>query len=475
VCHRSTLNALGSAALCAALACHGRLNAESAALPVTATAGGADALPSAPWNWHLQTTEIGQGDPGFAARYSGPHSLKNSGEIQETVSLDLYGGLRLWKGAEAHADAMLWQGYGLSQTFGIESFPNGEAYRAGSDVPNGMFARLFLRQTLGLGGPQEEVADDPLALSGMQDVSRLTLTLGRMSPLDVFDHNRYAGDPRTQFMNWGLMGNLTWDYGQDTLGYGTGLTAELNQERWTLRYGFFRMPPYDNVGNAGSGNGGEDQYLVYPARGSNGPLLKSWNQTAELEGRWSLHGRPGALRALGWVNEADMDAYAAAAGILESGGASADISAAQAYQYAYGICLNWEQELAGGLGAFSRVGWNDGKTQALEFSDANWVASLGLSAEGERWGRPKDNAGLGAVVSGISPQNQRFLEAGGLGIMDGDGALSYGPETAMEAVYDFGLWDQCHAAVDVQWVANPAYNLDRGPVAIFGARLHLAY
>jgi hypothetical protein len=41
------------------------------------------------WNWHIQDTDIVQGDPGFAAKYSGPNSLHDGGEVRETVSLDL--------------------------------------------------------------------------------------------------------------------------------------------------------------------------------------------------------------------------------------------------------------------------------------------------------------------------------------------------------------------------------------------------
>ena len=71
------------------------------------------------WNLHIQNTDIVQGDPGFPAKYSGPNSLNSKGEVQETVTADLYAGVRLWRGAEAHVDLLMWQGFGLSQTFGI--------------------------------------------------------------------------------------------------------------------------------------------------------------------------------------------------------------------------------------------------------------------------------------------------------------------------------------------------------------------
>ena len=162
----------------------------AAAIPATqpilsATENGENG-PDQIWNWHVQNTDIGQGDPAFAAKYSGPNSLNSKGEVQETVTLDLFAGVRLWRGAEAHVDGLMWQGFGLSKTLGIEAFPNGDAYKVGTEIPYLMFARLFIRQTIGLGGEQEDVPDDQLTLAGKQDISRLTFTIGRFSPAGHF-------------------------------------------------------------------------------------------------------------------------------------------------------------------------------------------------------------------------------------------------------------------------------------------------
>ena len=121
-------------------------------------------LSEQPWNWHVQNTEVVQYHPGFSARYSGPNSLQNVNEVKETVSLDLFAGLRLWPGAEVHVDGLMWQGFGLSKSEGVEGFPSAEAYRLGTKVPNVTFARLFIRQSIGLGSEQETVAEGPLQL-----------------------------------------------------------------------------------------------------------------------------------------------------------------------------------------------------------------------------------------------------------------------------------------------------------------------
>ena len=403
------------------------------------------------WNWHVQNTDIVQGDPGFPAQYSGPNSLESKGEVRETVSLDLFAGARLWRGAEAHVDGMMWQGFGLSKTLGIEGFPNGEAFRLGTKVPNVTFARLFIRQTIGLGGEQETVEDDELHLAGKQDVSRLTLTLGKISVKDIFDNNTYANDPRTQFMNWALMANEAWDYPADSLGYMTGFAVELNQPHWTARYGFFQMPSVSN------GIGQDEHYL------------EAWGMVTEFERRYTVNGHPGAIRFLAFLNSAHMGSYQAA---VDSPIRPANIVATEAYRYKYGFGLNVEQEIIKNVGAFARLGWSDGQTEAWTFADVDHTASLGLSIKGEFWGRANDTFGLAGVFNGITHVHQEFFAAGGTGILGGDGNLNYGWEKIVEAYYDFEIWKTVHGALDYQFITDPAYNRDRGPVSVFGARLH---
>jgi high affinity Mn2+ porin len=428
------------------------------------------------WNFHAQNTDIVQGDPAFSAKYSGPNSLNSGGQIRETVTLDLFLGVRLWPGAEAHVDALGWQGFGLSQTFGIEAFPNGDAYKAGTGSPDYDLAHLFIRQTIGLGGEQEDVPDGQLSLAGKEDISRLTFTLGRFSPLDICDNNTYADDQHTQFMNWAMMGNLAWDYGQDTIGYTTGFSAELNQPKWTLRYGFFQMPKKKN------GFTGDDRYVEIPEEGSYGPFTKSWAMMMEFERRYSVNDHPGVVRLLGWLDEADFASYSEATAYLlanppdlNAAGQGSGVTipqSARAYRYKYGFGLNWEQEIAKNVGMFSRLGWNDGKEEAWTFTDVNWTASLGVSVNGAAWGRANDTYGLAGIISGASQHNQRFLEAGGTDMLDGDGALNYEPEKVIETYYDCDVWKNVHFALDYQFVDDPAFNRDRGPVSIFAARVH---
>jgi high affinity Mn2+ porin len=415
------------------------------------------------WNFHFQNTDIVQGDPAFSAKYSGPNSLDNRGEVQHAETLDLFAGLRLWNGAEIHIDGQAWNGFGLSSTLGVDDYPNGAASKVGTDSLDFSFTRIFIRQTIGLGGPQEDVPDGELSLAGKQDVSRLTFTFGRFAATDIFDTNSYAGDPLRQFMNWAFITNTSWDYPADSIGYTTGFSAELNQPGWTLRYGFFQMPGESNELTA------EDQYLTFPKMNdeSDNEFWKSWGMAGEFERRYSLGVHPGAVRLLAWLNEANMGSYEQALSVP-----GVDIAATREYRFKYGFGLNWEQEIFNNVGVFSRLGWNDGREEAWAYTDVNYSASIGLSVKGEPWHRPDDTIGLAAVFSGISHENKEFLEAGGTGILDGDGALNYGWEKVVEAYYDVKLWESVYFTVDYQFVDDPAFNRDRGPVSILAARVH---
>jgi len=65
--------------------------------------------------------------------------------------------------------------------------------------------------------------------------------------------------------------------------------------------------------------------------------------------------------------------------------------------------------------------------------------------------------------------------AGGLGDVIGDGALNYRTEKIVEAYYAYRLDKWSTVTLDYQFIADPAYNADRGPVNVFAARYHWEY
>jgi high affinity Mn2+ porin len=415
------------------------------------------------WNWHMQSTITGQGYPSLSAKYSGVNSLPTAGQARETVSLDFFGGYRLWRGAEFHADLLTWQGFGLDGTLGIENFPDGEAYKIGIRYPHSAIARFFIRQTIGFGGEKEAVPSDQLTLAGEQPVTRLAFTAGRFSAKDIFDNNTYANDPRKQFMSWALVANAVWDYPADALGYTTGVSVELERPKWALRYGFLQLA------NQRNGFTAEDRFLIWPGESSagDGRFFHDWGMVAEGERRLSIGGHPGVVRPLAYLNQGEFGSYKATLSVP-----GADISQTFAHRHSFGFGLNAEQEITKNIGVFSRVGWNDGHNEAWLYTDIDHTGSLGVSVKGDAWRRSRDTAGLAGVISGITKVNQQYLMAGGTGILDGDGNLNYGREFALETYYEHTFPQQINWTLDYQFVANPAFNRDRGPVSVLGTRIH---
>ena len=106
-------------------------------------------------------------------------------------------------------------------------------------------------------------------------------------------------------------------------------------------------------------------------------------------------------------------------------------------------------------------------------TDVNASATAGLSLNGKLWGRPQDRIGLAGLVNGISKSARAYFAGGGLGLLIGDGRLArYGTEDILETYYRAPLTRWLSAGIDYQFIANPAYNRDRGPVSVFGFQLH---
>jgi len=111
--------------------------------------------------------------------------------------------------------------------------------------------------------------------------------------------------------------------------------------------------------------------------------------------------------------------------------------------------------------------------EAFEFTEINRSWSGGVSLSGNRWDRPQDTLGMAAAINGLSSAARRYFSAGGIGILIGDGRLpDYGLEKILETYYATRVGSVMTLSADFQYVVNPAYNADRGPVCIFGVRLH---
>ena len=79
------------------------------------------------------------------------------------------------------------------------------------------------------------------------------------------------------------------------------------------------------------------------------------------------------------------------------------------------------------------------------------------------------------MINGISAAHRRYLAAGGLGVLVGDGKLpDPGDEQIVELYYAWRPLAAIAVTLDYQHIANPGYNRERGPANVFGLRLHAA-
>lgn len=403
---------------------------------------------------HWQATFVEQATDAFRAPYSGPNSL--SPRIgRETADATLYLGARLWSGAELWINPEIDQGFGLNNTVGMAGFPSGEAYKVGKSKPYLRVPRLFVRQTIDLDGTPEPVEAAANQFADRRSSNRIVFTAGKMSVTDVFDTNQYAHDPRGDFLNWTAVDTGTFDYAADAWGYTVGAAMEWYQRSWTLRVGLFDLSDVPN-----------SEHLE--------PGFHEFEVVTEVEKRHEIIDEPGRVLLTVFENRGRMGLLEDAVAAAQANNVPADFVTVRRYRGRFGVSLGFEQQLFSNLGLFVRAGGAAGNVEAYEFTDIDRTVAVGLSLKGAQWTRPHDTLGLVTISNGISGARERYLNAGGLGILVGDGQLPHpGPERIIETYYDVAIFDWAHVTLDYQWVQHPAYNEDRGPVSIGAVRLHM--
>jgi high affinity Mn2+ porin len=411
-------------------------------------------------NFHGQTTATWQGYPSFRSPYTGPNSFPGTGEGRETADATLYAGLRLWQGAELWINGELDQGFGLADTHGAAGFPSAEAYKLGEDYPYTRVPRYFIRQTINLGGDVQKVDADINQFAESQMANRLVLTIGKFSVVDIFDTNKYANNPKSDFLNWSVVNAGTFDYAADAWAYTYGAAAEWHQGHWTFRAGLFDLSATPTGG-------------ISPNGVNLDPTFDQFEMVGEIEDRYELWGQPGKIKITGFLNRGRAGDYVDAIALAAITGEPADIDAVRKYTSRPGVSVNLEQQVTEAVGVFARLGWADGNVEPWDFTDIDRTVSAGVSLSGKQWGRPDDTIGIAGVINDISKVHQEFLNDGGLGILVADGQLpNPGLEQIIETYYSYALNSSTRLTADYQLIVNPGYNTDRGPVNVFSGRFH---
>ena len=428
-------------------------------------------------SWWLsgQANIITQGDLPFHSPYQGKNSFIGRGEYKTSMVGTVFTAWRpdhsIRYATDFIFDLEAAEGRGLSEAFGLAGFTNLDVVRNPNLGRVPYLARYGFHQVIGL--TDETTSQDPgtYAIAPKVPVRRLEFRGGKMGANDFIDSNEVASDSHLQFMNWTVDNNGAWDYAADTRGYTLGGVAEYDDRNWSFRYGLFAMPVV--------ANGIDLDWAFSRAHGQNGEF--------ELRHSWvppRKGAKPkGTTRILLYGNTAHMGTYREAVQDFLNGSDTAKYSVTvptitlheHTGAFKYGVGYNTEQEVTENLRVAGRFGWNEGQHESFAYTEVDQTVELAADYVGARWHRPVDKIGLAVVSNAIKADHQNYLKLGGLGFLLGDGRLNYGRENIEECYYTYHAWRGMFYSLDVQHIADPGYNRDRGPVWVGTVRAHVDF
>ncbi len=315
-------------------------------------------------------------------------------------------------------------------------------------TPKPYIARLFITHDFAIGNEKESVESDANQLSGPRPVERYTIAVGRFSLTDYFDNNRYTHDPRSQFMGWAVMYNGAWDYAADVRGYTWGWVHELHLRNWSFRYASAFEPKVAN------GSQFDRRHLARPRR----PVRRRTALTIALS-------HPGAVRLLSYFNHTDSGSYGAALQLAAATHTTPNVNNVSPLRHAQ-VRLR-HQRGPGDREKYRRLHAPlAGATERPRTSPSPPSTALPPAASPSRaraGNAPTIPSASEFTAAGISAVHALYLSRGGLDFLLGDGALNYAPEMTWESYYNAHVYKWFYAAIDAQYITNPAYNRDRGP------------
>ena len=418
-----------------------------------------------PVNVHGQTTYINQRYNNFTSSYSGMNSMSSQKSMAYTWSGTLFFGARLAPNTDIYFNPEVISGVPFSDLTGLGGFSNGEANKSAGLNAKFYSARAFLRQTINQEGDKVVLENEANQITQTVSSNRVVVTAGQFSTLDIFDDSRYAKDPRIQFMNWGNMTYLAYDYAADARGYSTGLAGEWYLSNWVMRASRMLAPKTPN------------------GRDLNWQIFNTYGDQIEVERQHNIADLPGKVSVLAYRNRMILARFQDATNYVVANstqGTQAINNVRTNYQYKTGVGINGEQALTKDLGIYGRAFTSDGHTETMSFTEADNSISVGMGLNGTSWSRPKDTIGISMMQNGLSSYRKNYLQSGGVSYFIGDYAgpgqsISYRPERIGEVYYNATVIKNVLAGLNFQHINNPAYNAARGPVNILSFRIHAEF
>jgi high affinity Mn2+ porin len=408
-----------------------------------------------------QANFISQWHPNFHSPYQGKNSLTPEAQDATSRVLTLLTGWRATQSTEFLFDVQETGGHGIAEALGLAGFTNLDVVRNPTLSKAPYVARLMWHQIIPLGKKKIQSERNPFSLFRELPERRLEIRFGKMSIVDFFDVNSYGSDSGFQFMNWAIDNNGAYDYAADTRGFTYAAMLEYHDGHYAVRFAEALMPKVANGIHLDA------------------DLARAHAENVEFE----LHGRvlgkqAGIIRFVNYVNHANMGDYRQQTDEwLATHATPVPEITAHPLQTTikYGFGANVEQPITDWIGAFARWGWNEGQHESYAYTEVDQTWLFGVAGNGARWGRRSDRFGLAFVSDGINHEHARYLSYGGLGFLLGDGRLNYGRENIVESYYTLHAWRGVFPSFDVQYVVNPGYNRDRGPVIVPSLRLHIEF
>ena len=406
-----------------------------------------------------QANVVFQAHPDFFAPYSGKNSLSPRYEKATSRVLTLYTGVRLNDSTELLVDIEEAGGAALSTGLGLAGAPNLDIVRNPLLSKEPYLARAIIHEVFALSKDKVENQRSFLSLFDELPRRRVEVRFGKFSMPDFFDINSVGSDTHFQFLNWSVDNNGAWDYAADTRGYTVGAVISYEDRNWGFRFAEALMPKVAN---------GID--LVW----------RPWQVHAEVWQyelrRGFIPKKPAALRLLAYTNYANMGIYREQIALAEQNHVAPDITNHPWHiTRKYGFGGNFEQSLSPNFNGFARWGWDNGKTESFAYTEIDSTVEAGVGVNGAKWRRKQDRAGAAFVSNGIKKDHQIYLADGGFGFLIGDGKLNYGRENILETYYTLHVWRGLYVAPGAQYVVNPGYNRDRGPVFVGSFRAHVEF
>ena len=441
------------------LALNGGTPATAQTAPDTPPADSTTILPHpADSRWWLsgQLNLISQTHGRFTSPYEGDNSLRPGREQALSRIWTVYTGIKLPGHTEFLFDIESAGGRGLSDALGLAGFTNLDVVRNPTLGSTPYLARAMVHTTIPLSQDTVDVTPNAFALAAHVPARRIEIRAGKLGMADFFDVNAVGSDSHLQFTNWTVDNNGAYDYAADTRGYTYAAIVEYDTPRWSLRFGEALMPTV--------ANGIDMDWNISRARAENLEL--------ELRPASGL-----AVRLLGYANHANMGSYdEAIQAFMSRTDAVPDVTAHRAQgRVKTGVGLNAEYAFPAFVRLFARTGWNEGHNESFAYTEVNNSVQGGGDLSGGLWNRAHDRVGIALVSNGLSEPHRDYLALGGQGFLLGDGALTYGRENIVETYYTAHLWRGLSASGGLQYIHNPGYNRDRGPVVVEMLRLHVEF